>query len=62
MDDYKKYIKEIKKIADPKSVALWELEIFNRRDWFLSPTLVGFFVCGIMGRFEWRDYYEKTMG
>jgi len=32
VDDYKKYIKEIKKIADPKSVALWELEIFNRRD------------------------------
>jgi len=32
IEDYKKYIKEIKKIADPKSVALWELEIFNRRN------------------------------
>ena len=32
VEDYKKYIKDIKKIADPKSVALWELEIFNRRD------------------------------
>ena len=32
IEDYKKYIKEIKKIADPKSIAIWELEIFNRRD------------------------------
>jgi len=32
IEDYKKYLKDIKKIAYPKSIALWELEIFNRRD------------------------------
>ena len=32
IEDYKKYLKDVKKIAYPKSIALWELEIFNRRD------------------------------
>ena len=31
IEDYKKYIKDIAKIADPKSIALWELETFNRK-------------------------------
>ena len=30
--DYKKYIREIKKVAEPKSLAMWELEAFNRRN------------------------------
>ena len=32
IEDYKKYINEIKKIAEPKTVARWELDTFNRRD------------------------------
>ena len=29
---YKKYIQELKKIAKPKSLSVWELESFNRRN------------------------------
>jgi hypothetical protein len=32
IEEYKIYIKHIKKIANPKSIATWELEIFNRRN------------------------------
>ena len=30
--DYKRYIQELKKVAKPKSLAVWELESFNRRN------------------------------
>ena len=30
--DYKKYIQELKKVAEPKSLAVWELEAFKRRN------------------------------
>ena len=32
IEDYKKYINEIKKIAKPKSIAVWELDSFDRRN------------------------------
>ena len=30
--DYKIYIQELKKIAKPKSLAVWELGVFNRKN------------------------------
>ena len=31
IEEYKKYIQKIKKVVGSKSIALWELEVFNRR-------------------------------
>ena len=31
----------------------------KRQDLSKSPTFVGFFVCGMMGRFGLANYYEK---
>ena len=32
IEDYKSYIKELKNISSPKTIATWELDTFNRRD------------------------------